>query len=83
MTYPAVSKMPVKLGLELMTTVGADRVNAKRECVDHVVEELNGVHLGVARIDPEGADAGGVVDGGVLVPVLLQLRAGDFRMDGL
>ena len=40
----------MKLGLEHMAAVGAARVNAKRECVDHVVEELHGVLLGVARI---------------------------------
>ena len=40
----------MKLCPEGMTAVGAARVNAKRECVDHVVEELHGVLLGVARM---------------------------------
>ena len=58
----------MKLRPEGMTAVGAARVNAKRECVDHVVEELHGVLLGVARIDLEGAAPGGIVDGSGLIP---------------
>ena len=55
----------VELGLELMAVVGADLTNAEREGRDQVVDELDGVGLRVALVDPESADAGRVVDGSV------------------
>ena len=57
----------MKLGLELMAAVGPHRMNPKRELCDHVVEKTYGVRLGVARVNLEGPDAGGIVDGGVLI----------------
>ena len=53
--------------------------NPKRKLFDHVVDEVDGVGLGVAAIDLERAYAGGVVDGRVLVaphrPALFPLQS--------
>ena len=62
-----IGEVPMKLGLELMAAVGPHRMNPKRELCDHVVEKTYGVRLGVARVNLEGPDAGGIVDGGVLI----------------
>ncbi len=57
----------MKLGLELMAAVGPHRMNPKQELCDHVVEKTYGVRLGVARVNLEGPDTGGIVDGGVRI----------------
>ena len=62
-----VGEVPVELGLKFMPPVGSHRMHPNRELLDHVVEEVEGVLLGVPRRDPEGADARGIVNGGVLV----------------
>jgi hypothetical protein len=51
-----VLDMPVKPGLELMAVVGPDFLDAERERADHMVDEIDGVGLGVPVVDPEGAD---------------------------
>ena len=60
-----VLDVPLELGLELMAGSGADLTNAEREGRDQVVDELDGVGLRVALVDPESAAAGVVVNGGV------------------
>ena len=44
-----VLDVPVELCLELMAPVRTDRVDAKRDLLDHVIEERNGVLLIVLR----------------------------------
>ena len=43
-----VGQVPVKLGLELMTVVGSDRVNAKGKAFNNMVDKLNGGGLVMA-----------------------------------
>ncbi len=61
-----VLDVPVELGLDLVAVVGAALADAAREGRDDVVDELDGVGLRVAIVDPESTDAGGVIDGSVL-----------------
>ena len=63
-----VFDMPVELGLELVTAVRTDRVDSKWKLLDDMVDEVDGVLLGVVRIDPQGPDTACIVDGGVLEP---------------
>ncbi len=65
--HAQVCDMPMKERLELVAAVGLDRADPKRKLVDHVIDEVDGVGLGVAAIHLERAYAGGVVDGRVLV----------------
>jgi hypothetical protein len=59
--------MPMEERLELVAAVGLDRADPKRKLFDHVVDEVDGVGLGVAAIHLERAYASGIVDGRVLV----------------
>ncbi len=63
----------MKFGLEFMTIVSADFVQAKGELLDHVVDKPDGVCLGMFWIDFQGPDAGCIIDCSVLVT--LQLMA--------
>jgi hypothetical protein len=49
-----------------MPIVRPDGVDAKRETLDDVVDEVDRVRLGVLLVDAQGADARGVVDRRVL-----------------
>lgn len=60
--------VPVEQCLELLTIVGADLLNAEREPLDDIVDEVDGVCLRVQAIDLQGPDACRVVDGCVLEP---------------
>jgi hypothetical protein len=66
-TDALVFDVPVELCLELMTVIGSDLTNAERELFDDMVDEGDSASLGVALIDFEGSDAGGIVDGRVLI----------------
>ena len=63
----AVEDVPVEAGLELGAVVGLDHLDLEGQLLEDVVDELDRGFLGVAGIDPEYADAGAVVDRGVLV----------------
>jgi len=63
-----VGHMPVEECLKLVSSVGTDRVNAKRELLDHVVDEIDCILLGVARVDLESGDSRRVINRGVLKP---------------
>ena len=72
--------MPVEERLELMATVRADGVHSKRELLNQRVYEGDGVLLRVAAVDAQGPDAGGVVDGRVLVaPQAPTVRASEHQ----
>ena len=62
-----VFDMPMELGLKLVTVIGSDFADAEEESFDDIIYESNGAGLGMALIDFEGPDAGGIVDGGILV----------------
>ncbi len=68
MPDPLVLDMPVEFGLELMAVIGPDFLDAERELVDDIVNEVDGIGLGMSIVDLERANAGGVIDGGVLEP---------------
>ena len=46
--------------------IGADRVNAKRKPLNHVIDEINCIGLGVALVNFQGSNSGGAVHGSVL-----------------
>ncbi len=60
--------VPVEPGLELMTIVGPDFLDAERELFDDVIDEVDRVGLCVFVVDLERPDAGGIVDRGILEP---------------
>jgi hypothetical protein len=62
----SVLDMPMKEGLELMTSIRADCVDAKGELVDDIVDELDRVVLIVTVVDLERPDSSCVIDGSVL-----------------
>ena len=66
MADPKILDMPVKLGLELMAVIGPDLTNAKRELLDDMIDEINGIGLGVFFVDFQCANAGCIVDCSVL-----------------
>ena len=67
MTDALILDMPVELGLEFMTVICTDFTDPERDLGDDVVDEGDGIGLGVAAIDLERPNAGGIIDGGVLV----------------
>lgn len=67
MTDALVLDVPVKLGLELVPVVRPHLAETEWEALDDVVEEVDGICLGVPAVDLKGPDAGGVIDGGVLI----------------
>ena len=50
-----------------MAVVGADALDAERELVDDVIDEVDGIDLVVAAVDLQSPDAGGIIDRRVLV----------------
>jgi hypothetical protein len=60
--HAEVLHVPVELRLPLVPVVGADRVDAEGEALDHVVDEVDRALLVVARVDAQSADPGRVVD---------------------
>jgi hypothetical protein len=58
--------MPMKFCLEFMAVIGADRVNAKRKSLHHMIDEINCIGLGVALVNFQSSDSGGVINGCVL-----------------
>ena len=50
-----VLDMPVEPGLEFVSVVGPDFLDPEREPPDHVVDEVDGIPLGVSIVDFQGA----------------------------
>lgn len=65
---PKIFDMPMELGLELVTVVGAHFANAKWKLFDDVVNEVDGVCLRVLLVVLEGANSGSIVDRCALEP---------------
>jgi hypothetical protein len=81
MTDALVFDVPVELGLELVPVVRPHLADTEWEALDDVVEEVDGIGLCVPAVDLQRPDAGGVVDGGVLIafyrlPVFTPERSG-------
>ena len=66
MPDPLVLDVPMELRLKLMSSVCTNGVDAKRELLDRMVDEFDGVGLVVATVDPQGSDSRRVIDGGIL-----------------
>ena len=62
-----VFDVPVELGLELVPIVRPHLPDTEREALEDIVDEQNGIRLGVPVVDLEGPHARGVVDGGILI----------------
>ena len=58
--------MPVQLGLEFMTVVGANFAYPKGEFFDDMVDEVDGIGLGVFLVDLKCSDPSRVINGCVL-----------------
>ena len=43
--------MPTEFDLELVAMVSPDRMDSERKTVNHMVDEINGIGLGMALID--------------------------------
>jgi len=52
----------VKFRLEFMSIVSTACAQAKREFLDRVIDESDGVSLGMLWIDSQGPDTGCIVD---------------------
>jgi hypothetical protein len=79
-SHPFILDMPMKLGLKLMASVSSNRMNAKGEFFNHIINKLNGVYLIVTRIDFQRPDPGGIINGGILKTsdsVALKVSQGD------
>ena len=59
--------MPVEEGLELVAAVGSNGSNAERELLDHIVDEVDRIGLGVALVDLQCTNSCRVVDRRVLI----------------
>ena len=66
-TDALILDVPMELGLEFVTIVGTNFPDPEGKARDNVVNEGDGIGLGMPIIDLEGSDAGGVIDGCVLV----------------
>jgi hypothetical protein len=66
MSNTLVFDVPVEQCLELMTSIGSNRVDAERELLYHVIDKINSVFLCMLPVDLESPDASGIVDCRVL-----------------
>jgi hypothetical protein len=62
-----VFDVPVELGLEFVPIVRAHLPDTEREALDDVVDEQDGIGLGMSIVDLECPHTGGIVDGGILI----------------
>ncbi len=65
--HAEVRDVPVEERLELVTAVRPDGADPKGELLHHIVDEVDGVGLGVAAVDLQGPYTRGIVDRRVLV----------------
>ncbi len=65
--HAQVGDMPVEERLELVAAVGSNGSNAERELLDHIVDEVDRIGLGVALVDFQCANSRRIVDRRVLI----------------
>lgn len=58
--------MPVELSLKFMAVICPDHFDPERKLIDDVIDKVDRVLLGMAGIDFQSPDAGGVINGCVL-----------------
>jgi len=56
-----ILKVPVELGLELMTPISTNSIDAKGELLDYIINGVNGVFLIMTFINLQSPDAGGII----------------------
>jgi hypothetical protein len=61
-----VVDMPMELGLELMAIIGSDFSYPEWELVADVIDKVDCVSLGMLLANLERAEAGGIINGGIL-----------------
>lgn len=66
MTNALVLDVPMELGLELMPIVRPHLPNAEGEALEGIIDEGDGIGLGVSAVDLESTDTGGIIDSGIL-----------------
>lgn len=66
-----VFHMPMELGLPLMSTVRAYRMDAKRKLFHHIVNKIDRAALIVLLIDFQSPDPSGIIDSRVLIATKL------------
>ncbi len=59
--HAAARDMPVEERLELVAAIGADRLDPEREPLDHVIDEADGVGLGVVLVDLQFPNACSII----------------------
>jgi hypothetical protein len=75
-----VLDMPVEFGLEFVAVIRPNFTDAERELFNDIVDEVDGIGLGMAGVYLECPDAGRIIDGGVLVtPDVFTLSADEVR----
>ena len=65
-----IVEMPVELSIKLAAVVRLDRLYAKRQPREHIIDKVNGVLLVVAVVDLEHAQPGAIINGRELKVVL-------------
>ena len=73
--------MPMELGLPLMSTIRAYRMDAERKLLHHVVNKIDRAFLVVLLIDLQGADPSGIIDSRVLIATRLFTIRGNQRQE--
>ena len=71
MSDPLIFNVPVEFGLEFMAVFSAYFKYSNGKLFDDVIDEADGVCLGVFLVDFEGSDPGRIIDGGILEPTHL------------
>jgi len=66
-TLMSLWPLPLELCLELTTVVDSDFPYPEREILNDVIDEIDGIGLGMTIIDPEGLDARRIINGRELV----------------
>ena len=65
--HAEIGDMPVEERLELVAAVGSNGSNAERELLDHIVDEVDRIGLGVALVDLQRTNPSRIVDRRVLI----------------
>jgi hypothetical protein len=84
-TDALILDVPMELGLEFVAIIGTNFPDPEGKALDHVVNEGDGIGLGVPTINLEGTDARRIVDGCVLVApdrfAVLSLECQELHID--
>jgi hypothetical protein len=62
MSYPLVFNVPVELCLKFMAPIGSDSVDAKRELLNHIINEVYSIFLIMTPVDFKRPYPGSVIN---------------------